>query len=74
MVRQAAAVTGGTRALLSRLNSRTGELRSEAHVDFSDELTRQALAPGSGSFGHVARTRAPVLSQRTEAEGFDLGT
>jgi GAF domain-containing protein len=69
----AASVTGATKAVLTRLNSRSGELRTVASVDFSDGFARRRLSLDSGSFGHVARTRAPVLRRRAEAEGFDLG-
>ena len=69
VVRHAAAVTGGSRALLSRVNPRSGEPRPEAHVDFSEEAGDRALALGSGSFAQVARTRSPVLTRCGEAEG-----
>ncbi len=71
VVEQAAAVTGAQRALLTRFNARSGELLAVARVDFSDELGE--LTIDSGSFGNVARTRAPVLRRRGEADGFDLG-
>jgi GAF domain-containing protein len=61
VAQQAAAVTGATRALLTRVNSRTGELRTEARVDFSDGLADRLASIGSGSFGEVARTRRPLL-------------
>jgi GAF domain-containing protein len=69
----AAGVTGATRALLTRLNSRTAELRTEASVAFSDELAERVLVLDSGSFGHVARTRAAILRRRGETESPDLG-
>jgi serine phosphatase RsbU (regulator of sigma subunit) len=72
VARHAAAVTGGSRALLSRINARTGEPRAEAHVDFSDELSYRALVLGGGSFAQVARNRTPLLHRRSEAEGADL--
>ncbi len=72
VARHAAAVTGGSRALLSRINARTGEPRTEAHVDLSEELSDRALALGGGSFAQVARTRTPVLRRRSEADGADL--
>ena len=46
VVQHAAAVTGATRALLTRINSRTGELRTEAQVDFSEEPRQPAAVPG----------------------------
>ena len=69
----AASVTGATKAVLTRLNSRSGELRTVASVDFSEGFARRRLSLASGSFGHVARTRTPVLCSRAEAEDFDLG-
>jgi GAF domain-containing protein len=70
---QAATVTGATRALLTRINSRTGELRTEASVDFSDGLADRIASIGSGSFGEVARTRRPLLRRAGEAGGTDAG-
>jgi GAF domain-containing protein len=66
VVQQAAAVTGATRALLTRVNSRTGELRTEACVDFSEGLADRLASIGAGSFGEVARTRRPVLLSDAE--------
>ena len=43
VVEHAAAITGGTHALLTRLNARAGELRTAAQVDFSDELAAQLV-------------------------------
>jgi GAF domain-containing protein len=65
----AAEVTGATRALLTRINSRTGELRTEARVDFSEQLASRVLALDSGSFGDVARTREPVLREHPGEAG-----
>jgi GAF domain-containing protein len=70
---QAAAVTGATRALLTRVNSRTGELLTEASVDFSDGLADRLVSIGSGSFGEVARTRRPLLRRAGEAGSGDDG-
>ena len=67
VAQQAAAVTGATRALLTRVNSRTGELRTEARVDFSDGLADRLASIGSGSFREVARTRRPLLRRTGEA-------
>ena len=67
VVQQAAAVTGATRALLTRVNSRTGELRTEAHVDFSDGLADRLASIGWGNFGEVARTRRPLLRRADPA-------
>jgi GAF domain-containing protein len=57
----AAEVTGATRALLTRLNARSGELRTVASVDLSGPLAGRQLALGSESFALIARTRHPQL-------------
>jgi GAF domain-containing protein len=67
VVQQAAAVTGATRALLTRVNSRTGEVRTEARVDFSDGLADRLGSIGCGSFREVARTRRPLLCRADSA-------
>jgi GAF domain-containing protein len=71
VVEHAAAITGGTHALLTRLNARAGELRTAAQVDFSDELAARLVSLDSGSFGEVARTRKPTL--RSGADAAPLG-
>jgi GAF domain-containing protein len=53
----AAEVTGAERALLTRLNARSGELRTAASVDLAD--TKAPAAIDSDRFGHIARTRRP---------------
>jgi GAF domain-containing protein len=68
----AAEVTGARQALLTRLNARSGELRTAASVDLSDGgaaplalnghgVDRSGLAIDSESFGRVSRTRRPYL-------------
>jgi GAF domain-containing protein len=52
----AAEVTGGSQALLTRLNARSGELRAAASVGVSE-----APVLDKESFGRVARTRRPHL-------------
>jgi GAF domain-containing protein len=71
VVEHAAAITGGTHALLTRLNARTGELRTAAQVDFSDELAERLVSLDSSSFGEVAHTRKPML--RSGADAAPLG-
>jgi GAF domain-containing protein len=66
VAQQAAAVTGATRALLTRVNSRTGERRTEARVDFADGLADRLASIGAGSFGEVARTRKAILLSDSE--------
>jgi GAF domain-containing protein len=52
----AAEVTGARQALLTRLNARSGELRTAANVGLP-----AAPSIDSESFGHIARTRRPHL-------------
>ena len=72
VVEHAAAITGGTHALLTRLNARAGEVRTAARVNFSDELASQLVSLDSGNFGEVARSRKPVL--RRDADAAPLGS
>jgi GAF domain-containing protein len=67
VVENAAAITGGTHARLTRLNVRAGELRTAAQVNFSDELAAQLVSLDSGSFGELARARKPVLHRDADA-------
>ncbi len=71
VVGHAAEVTGATKALLTRLNARRGELRTAASVDFSDGVARGRLTLDSGGFGHVARTRQPVLHPSGDGGALD---
>jgi GAF domain-containing protein len=72
IVRHAAAITGATSALLTRLNPRAGEVRTAATVDCSEELAAQLASLDTPGFGHVARTRAPLM--RSGAEAAPLGS
>lgn len=72
VVEHAAAITGGTHALLTRLDSRAGELSTVARVNFSDELASQLVSLDSGNFAEVARARKPVL--RRDADAAPLGS
>ena len=56
----------GHAALLTRINSRTGELRTEAQVDFFEELCQPAAVPGPEQLGHLARNREAVLPRVEE--------
>ena len=67
VVEHAAAITGATHALLTRLNARAGELRTAARVNFSDELASQLVSLDSGNFREVARARKPVLHRGVAA-------
>jgi serine phosphatase RsbU (regulator of sigma subunit) len=58
VVQHAAATTGGSQAVLTRLDSRAGELRTVATLDPSGE----GALPLSG-LRHVARTRGPLLQR-----------
>jgi GAF domain-containing protein len=57
----AAEVTGAGRALLTRLNARTGKLRTVAGVDLAGPPAKRRLAIGNESFARIARTRRPQL-------------
>jgi GAF domain-containing protein len=63
VVQHAAEVTGATTALLTRLNARSGELHTMASVNLSlsGDSADHRLSVENGGFGHVARTRRPVL-------------
>ncbi len=62
----AAELTGAGKALVTRLHARARELRVEANVGFSDELSQMRLSIDRRAIGQVARTRTPA---RTEREG-----
>ena len=63
IVRQAADLTGASKALLTRLNSRAGELRAVAGVDVSEGLGNARLAStpaASGTWPATARRCSPT--------------
>ena len=60
VVENAAEVTGAAQALLTRLNARSGELRTAASLDLTAGPPA-LLELDSDSFGYVARTRRPLL-------------
>lgn len=66
-----AAITGASCALLTRLNARAGEARTAAHVGCSDEVAERLASLDSASFGHVVRTRSPLVGR---ADGDSLGS
>jgi GAF domain-containing protein len=72
VVKHAAEVTGATCALLTRTGSRGGEVRTAATANCPDELAARLSSGDSAAFGHVARTRTPLV--RTGAEGEPLGS
>jgi GAF domain-containing protein len=63
----AAAITGATCALITRLNARAGEVRTVATLDVPEELAAQLSSLDSAAFGHVARTRTPLVRSGPEA-------
>jgi serine phosphatase RsbU (regulator of sigma subunit) len=71
VVRHAAMVTGATRALLTRLNVRAGELRPVASVDHTDELAGRRYALDAGVLGEVARMRIPTIRGSHDDETWD---
>ncbi|HEX2232669.1 MAG TPA: GAF domain-containing SpoIIE family protein phosphatase [Thermoleophilaceae bacterium] len=68
VVRHAAMVTDTTKALLTRLNLRAGELRPVASVDLTDEVAGRRFALDAGVLGEVARTRTPTIRGSGEDE------
>ena len=68
VTRHAAALTGATSALLTRLTTRSGEVRTAATVDCSEELAAQLASLESSGFAHVARTRKALLRNGPGAE------
>jgi sigma-B regulation protein RsbU (phosphoserine phosphatase) len=67
VAKHAAAVTGASCALLTRLNARAGEVRTAATVDCPEEIAAQLSSLDSASYGEVARTRTPLVLKGTEA-------
>ena len=63
----AAAITGATCALLTRLNARAGEARTAADVGCSDELAAHLASPDSAAFGHVVRARTALVRSGPDA-------
>jgi len=57
----AVALTGGTQAVLTRLDARAGELRTVATAGRAPGDPRSGPALGSAAFGDIARTRRGVL-------------
>ena len=68
----AAAVTGATCTLLTRLSPRTGEVRTAARVGCSEELAAELSSVDGSAFGDVSRTRTPLL--RNGADAAPLGS
>jgi GAF domain-containing protein len=61
VVQHASEVTGAPKALLTRLNARSGELHTMASLNLSGATGDDRLTVENGGFGHVARTRRPML-------------
>src|SRR5215211_1213457 len=68
----AAAITGASCALITRLGARAGEVRTAAMLDCPEDLAAQLASVDSAAFGHVARTRSPLV--RSGAEAAPLGS
>jgi GAF domain-containing protein len=73
VVEHAVAMTGATKALLTRLNSRARDLQVAAQVQFSNELVERRLPLSSGMLAEVARTRAPYVSHTADRARWDRG-
>jgi GAF domain-containing protein len=73
VVDHATSVTGASKALLTRLDSRARELAVASHVDFSLGAEEARLSLDGGAIGQVARTRTAMLQRREEAGGDEAG-
>ena len=71
VVDHAASVTGASKALLTRLDSRARELKVVAGADFSLGLMEAQLSLEGGAVAEVARSRKAVLLRSADAEGAD---
>jgi hypothetical protein len=67
VARHAAAITGASCALLTRLNAGAGEVRTAATVDCPEELAARLSSLDSASYGEVARTRTPLVLRGADA-------
>ncbi len=63
----AAAICDVTCAVLTRLSARAGEARTAAALHCTDEVAAQLASLESSAFGHVVRTRTPVLRSGIDA-------
>jgi GAF domain-containing protein len=61
------AVTGASRALLTRLDSRARELRPVASVDVSEPVASRRVPVEHSLLSHVVRTRRPYMSGEQDA-------
>jgi GAF domain-containing protein len=68
IVEHAVEVTGASRAVLSRPNARTGDLRAVASVGFARAIARGRVALDRGGFSDVARGRGTARGS-LESEG-----
>jgi GAF domain-containing protein len=69
VVEHAVEVTGAAKALLTRMNGRSGRLRTVASVDFPTGLAGVPVTLERDGFSHVAKIRRPVLHADAEALG-----
>jgi GAF domain-containing protein len=72
VVEHAATITGATCTLLTRLNTRSGEVRTAARVGCPEDVAAQLSSLDSAAFGEVARSRTPVV--RTGPDAAPLGS
>src|SRR3954466_3943676 len=59
IIRHALATTGGTKAAITRVNARAGEVEVPPSLDFSPVFTRRRYSFSAGMLGSVARSRTP---------------
>jgi GAF domain-containing protein len=72
VTKHAAEITGGTSALLTRLNARAGEVQTAAAFQCPDDVAAELSSLESAAFAHVARTRTALV--RTGADARPLGS
>jgi GAF domain-containing protein len=68
ILQHAMRLTGGSKALLTRLQPAGNELAAAASIDFSEETLRMRHGLHGSMLGDVARTRRPYLSRPEDAE------
>jgi GAF domain-containing protein len=71
VIRHAIAATGATKAAITRVNARAGEMDVVASVQFSSDFSHRKHTFQTGMLGSVARSRTPYASRAADAERWD---
>jgi GAF domain-containing protein len=71
VIRHAIAATGATKAAITRVNARAGEMDVVASVQFSSDFSRRKHSAQTGMLGSVVRSRAPYVSRAADADRWD---